>query len=91
MRAIVTGAASGIGAALAQRLLRDGWTVAVLALSRNLARELGPRGIAVNCVALGPTETPMMASTLEPAEAVRGWRASRSWAGSARPSRSPPP
>lgn len=41
---------------------------AVLALSRNLARELGPRGIAVNCVAPGPTETPMTASTLEHAE-----------------------
>ncbi len=41
---------------------------AVLALSRNLARELGPRGIAVNCVAPGPTETPMTASTLDHAE-----------------------
>jgi len=33
---------------------------AVLALSRNAARELAPRGIVVNCVAPGPTLTPML-------------------------------
>lgn len=32
---------------------------AVLALSKSAARALGPRGIAVNCVAPGPTETAM--------------------------------
>ena len=32
---------------------------AVLALSKSAARSLGPRGIAVNCVAPGPTETAM--------------------------------
>jgi NAD(P)-dependent dehydrogenase (short-subunit alcohol dehydrogenase family) len=34
---------------------------AVLALSRTAARVLAPRGIAVNCVAPGPTDTPMLA------------------------------
>jgi len=34
---------------------------AVLALSRNAARALAPLGIAVNCVAPGATETPMVA------------------------------
>lgn len=32
---------------------------AVIALSKNAARALGSRGIAVNCVAPGPTETPI--------------------------------
>jgi NAD(P)-dependent dehydrogenase (short-subunit alcohol dehydrogenase family) len=34
---------------------------AVLALSKSASRALGPRGIAVNCVAPGPTETTMTA------------------------------
>lgn len=33
---------------------------AVLALSRSAARALAPLGIAVNCVAPGPTDTPML-------------------------------
>ncbi|HTJ28331.1 MAG TPA: SDR family oxidoreductase [Candidatus Limnocylindria bacterium] len=33
----------------------------VLALSRSAARALAPLGIAVNCVAPGPTDTPMLA------------------------------
>ncbi len=37
---------------------------AVLALSKSLARELGPAGIAVNCMAPGLTETPMTAAAL---------------------------
>lgn len=37
---------------------------AVLALSRNAARSLAERGIAVNCVAPGATETPMLAQPL---------------------------
>ncbi len=32
---------------------------AILALTKSAARALGPRGIAVNCVAPGPTETAM--------------------------------
>lgn len=37
---------------------------AVLALTRNLARVLGPRGIAVNTIAPGATETPMLTDAL---------------------------
>jgi 3-oxoacyl-[acyl-carrier protein] reductase len=33
---------------------------ALVALARALAREVGPQGITVNCVAPGPTETPML-------------------------------
>jgi NAD(P)-dependent dehydrogenase (short-subunit alcohol dehydrogenase family) len=38
---------------------------AVLALTRNAARALAERGIAVNCVAPGPVLTPMLASSYE--------------------------
>jgi NAD(P)-dependent dehydrogenase (short-subunit alcohol dehydrogenase family) len=34
---------------------------AVIALTKNAARVLGPKGITVNCVAPGPTDTPMNA------------------------------
>jgi NAD(P)-dependent dehydrogenase (short-subunit alcohol dehydrogenase family) len=34
---------------------------AVIALAKNAARVLGPKGITVNCVAPGPTDTPMNA------------------------------
>jgi len=51
-RAIITGASSGIGAALSRELSRRGWTVAMLArrgdLLRDLAREI-PGSIAVEC------------------------------------------
>ncbi len=33
---------------------------ALVSLCRSLAREVGPRGVTVNCVAPGPTETPML-------------------------------
>ena len=48
--AVITGAASprGIGRATAERL----------------ARELGPHGITVNCVAPGPIDTDIMGGTL---------------------------
>jgi 3-oxoacyl-[acyl-carrier protein] reductase len=32
---------------------------AIVSLARSLAREVGPRGVTVNCVAPGPTVTPM--------------------------------
>lgn len=41
---------------------------AVLALSRNAARVLAERGIAVNCVAPGATVTPMLEAVLADAE-----------------------
>jgi 3-oxoacyl-[acyl-carrier protein] reductase len=44
---------------------------AVAGLSRNLARELGPRGITVNTVQPGPVETDMNPATGEFADAVR--------------------
>jgi NAD(P)-dependent dehydrogenase (short-subunit alcohol dehydrogenase family) len=45
---------------------------AVLALTKNMARVLGPRGIAVNTVAPGSTETPMLAPSLaDPAHRAR--------------------
>jgi 3-oxoacyl-[acyl-carrier protein] reductase len=33
---------------------------ALVSLARALAREVGPHGVTVNCVAPGPTETPML-------------------------------
>jgi short-subunit dehydrogenase len=51
-RAVITGASSGIGAALARELSGRGWAVALLArrgsLLRQLASEL-PRAVAVEC------------------------------------------
>jgi NAD(P)-dependent dehydrogenase (short-subunit alcohol dehydrogenase family) len=40
----------------------------VLALSRSAARALAPNGIAVNCVAPGPTLTPMLDEAFSVAE-----------------------
>jgi len=44
---------------------------AIAGLSRNLARELGPRGITVNTVQPGPVETDMNPASGEFADAVR--------------------
>src|SRR5918997_265585 len=44
---------------------------AVAGLSRNLARELGPRGITVNTVQPGPVETDLNPASGEFADAVR--------------------
>ena len=43
----------------------------LVAAARSLARELGPRGITVNCVSPGLVDTPMSAGAFEPAQVER--------------------
>jgi NAD(P)-dependent dehydrogenase (short-subunit alcohol dehydrogenase family) len=66
-----------IGSCLAERVASPGMTVysmsksALLAFTRGLARELGSRGITVNLVHPGPTDTDMNPATGDQAEGQR--------------------
>jgi 3-oxoacyl-[acyl-carrier protein] reductase len=70
-----------IGSCLAERVPFPGITIysmtksALLAFTRGLARELGPRGITVNLVHPGPTDTDMNPATGEQADGQRAMTA----------------
>lgn len=70
-----------LGSCLAERVPFPGITVysmtksALLAFTRGLARELGPRGITVNLVHPGPTDTDMNPATGEQADGQRAMTA----------------
>src|SRR5262249_27767288 len=64
-----TGASqTGIGGSQAGNCNYAAAKAAVIQLTKTLARELGPHGINVNCVAPGLIVTPMTYSTRPPAE-----------------------
>jgi 3-oxoacyl-[acyl-carrier protein] reductase len=70
-----------IGSVNAERMPFAGGSVyamtkaAVAGLTRGLARDLGPRGITVNTVQPGPTDTDMNPAHGPSADAMKGWMA----------------
>ncbi|WP_119730861.1 SDR family NAD(P)-dependent oxidoreductase [Thermomonospora amylolytica] len=67
----------GIGSNLAERLPHPGWTLyamsksALVGLTKGLARDLGPRGVTVNLVQPGSTDTEMNPADSPEADAER--------------------
>ncbi|MEU7900340.1 SDR family oxidoreductase [Nonomuraea sp. NPDC049152] len=70
-----------IGSSLAERVPYPGWTLyamsksALIGLTKGLARDLGPRGITVNLVHPGSTDTEMNPADSPEAEEERGYTA----------------
>jgi 3-oxoacyl-[acyl-carrier protein] reductase len=68
-----------IGSCLAERVMQPGLSVysmsksALISLTKGLARDLGPRGITVNIVHPGPTDTDMNPAAGPQAEGQRQW------------------
>ena len=75
-RAIITGASSGIGQALARELARRGWDVALLArrgeLLDELARELASRGMRAVAVACDVTDLTAVREAVQRAQEALG-------------------
>lgn len=71
--AVITGGSRGIGFAYpASKFAVNGLTI-------SLARELGPKGIRVNAVVPGITETDMMKAV--PKRSLNPWSSRSRWAG----------
>ncbi|HLV72627.1 MAG TPA: SDR family oxidoreductase [Vulgatibacteraceae bacterium] len=81
--ALVTGGGRviNVGSSLAERVPYPGWTLyamsksALTGLTRDLARDLGPRGITANVVHPGSTDTEMNPADSPEAEFERGFTA----------------
>src|SRR5438105_3185415 len=77
--ALITGAGSGMGRVATQTFVREGARVgctvpqdaytaskgAVIALTKSLAVQFGPKGIRSNAICPGPIETPLMRDLLK--------------------------
>lgn len=67
MRALITGASRGIGAATARLLVQEGWDVAI---NYNISREAAEQ-LAAELTALGVKAVPIRADISDPEEAAR--------------------